>query len=850
MLTSYCQEAEVLNDSDSAIGVTDDELSTVSLRSSIREYHNINGRGYHRDEKYYLPSDEHESERLDLQDHQLRLTFGGKRYFAPNAEAAKRVLDVGTGTGVWAIEFADDHPHAEVFGIDIAAIQPTFVPPNCVFEIDDAEKEWTWKQKFDYIFVRLMVGSIADWDNFTKQCFDNLEPGGWLEVIDPTFPAKSDDGTLELNSPLNIWDELTSKGAARLGRPFDEGVNHEKRLIEQGFINVTKRAFKWPTNTWPRDPKYKEIGLWTLANIERNLESISTILLAHGLGMTQEEILVFITQVRAEMRNPRVHAYWEVPGWETIVSPVLANFLLRLSLVGWEVMTQKKYHTRHGPNFLNPLFPPNFFPFCLAISTALAITIVRLGFGKDISEIAPALLPNLNLVGAIYGIFIVLSASWSKTSFAVTLLRLVDGWMKWLLWLMIVTMNIAMGLVVIFSFVKCTPTRRVWDSQSPGTCWTPDVAAYFNIFAGAFTGLIDLGLCVLAWIIIWRLSMRKREKAGVGIALTFGVFAAAAAGAKCYGLLGLKSENRTEARVGLVIWGNVECAVTIMAASIPVMRILLLRVCSGDPSQGSIRPLRELRLITTWDKRPSVNAMVPDGTQTSGARAGEQYLDDVSLSRTVSSGWNNIAMWSYNILLTILAVANGVVSSPSSHCPPFPSSMVEFSSGFVEPKPPVIKSQYKAHFVQHKWNANLSHIAAGFIENSPSEKFVRVDAATDGEMISSYFNYANVTKEGLVDNTLTTYDHNGSQPNIWRDYVNSNFPAFNKNILVEAGATFEGLVKRDFVPSAVAAWSIMYQGAVPVTVYVNECHIVVGYDYFAPELRTRVIMKFFNIHAE
>ncbi|KAJ4182283.1 hypothetical protein NW767_013864 [Fusarium falciforme] len=200
----------------------------------------------------------------------------------------------------------------QVFGIDIAAIQPTFVPPNCTFEIDDAEKDWTWSQKFDYIFVRLMVGSLADWDKFTRKCFENLEPGGWLEVIDPTFPAKSDDGTLKPTSPLNRWDELTSKGAANLGRPFDEGVNHEKRLKEQGFVNVTRKTFKWPINTWPRDPKYKEIGLWTLANIERNLEAISTILLAHGLGMSRDEILGFLSEVRAEMRNPRVHAYWEV----------------------------------------------------------------------------------------------------------------------------------------------------------------------------------------------------------------------------------------------------------------------------------------------------------------------------------------------------------------------------------------------------------------------------------------------------------------------------------------------------------------------------------------------------------
>ncbi|KAF5548915.1 methyltransferase [Fusarium mexicanum] len=235
-----------------------------------------------------------ESERLDLQNHQLLLTFGGKRYFSPNADTSKRVLDVGTGTGIWAVEFADEHPHAEVYGIDIAPIQPGFVPPNCTFEIDDAEKEWTWTKPFDYVFVRLMVGSIANWDKLIRQSYDNLKPGGWVEVIDPVFPARSEDGTLKPNSPLHRWDELTAKGALALGRPFDEGVNHENRLKQASFVNVTRKAFKWPTNTWPKDPKFKEIGIWTLANIERNLETISSFLL------------------RAEIRNLKVHAYWEV----------------------------------------------------------------------------------------------------------------------------------------------------------------------------------------------------------------------------------------------------------------------------------------------------------------------------------------------------------------------------------------------------------------------------------------------------------------------------------------------------------------------------------------------------------
>ena len=37
--------------------------------------------------------------RLDLQYHALRLAFGDQTHFAPIAENAERILDVGTGTG-------------------------------------------------------------------------------------------------------------------------------------------------------------------------------------------------------------------------------------------------------------------------------------------------------------------------------------------------------------------------------------------------------------------------------------------------------------------------------------------------------------------------------------------------------------------------------------------------------------------------------------------------------------------------------------------------------------------------------------------------------------------------------
>lgn len=98
--------------------------------------------------------------------------LGDKLFWAPLDAQCKKVLDIGTGTGIWAIDFADMFPAAEVTGTDISSIQPTWVPPNCSFEIDDAESDWTWKPNtFDYIHNRNFICCIRNWPKLIQQSF-------------------------------------------------------------------------------------------------------------------------------------------------------------------------------------------------------------------------------------------------------------------------------------------------------------------------------------------------------------------------------------------------------------------------------------------------------------------------------------------------------------------------------------------------------------------------------------------------------------------------------------------------------------------------------------------------------
>jgi hypothetical protein len=53
--------------------------------------------------------------------------------------------------------------------------------------------------------------------------------------------------------------------------------------------------------------------------------------------------------------------------------------------------------------------------------------------------------------------------------------------------------------------------------------------------------------------------------------------------------------------------------------------------------------------------------------------------------------------------LFFISLAAGILPVSASSCRPFPSSVIEYSSGFEQPNPPMIKAEYEANFIQHKW---------------------------------------------------------------------------------------------------------------------------------------------------
>ncbi|KAF6837105.1 methyltransferase domain-containing protein [Colletotrichum plurivorum] len=288
--------------------------SRTSLRSSLLDYRQENGRTYHRykEGKYALPNDEKENDRLDLQ-HQLWLLSLDDRLGVspPCKEGAKvgRVLDVGTGTGIWALNFADEHPEAEVIGNDLSAVVPGFVPPNVTFEVDDVEDEWLFSRPFDFIHSRVMTSSINDWPLYLRRCYENLTPGGYIELQEVDLFLGSDDGTLKPDSALSKFCDLLYEASVKFGRPFMRIPSLTGLLEDAGFVDVTIDRYKWPLNTWPKDPKYKELGIWEHENVMAGLEAFALAPLTRAHGWTQMEVQVFLIEVRKELRDRSIHAY-------------------------------------------------------------------------------------------------------------------------------------------------------------------------------------------------------------------------------------------------------------------------------------------------------------------------------------------------------------------------------------------------------------------------------------------------------------------------------------------------------------------------------------------------------------
>ncbi|KAK1750456.1 S-adenosyl-L-methionine-dependent methyltransferase [Echria macrotheca] len=298
-------------DDDSGVADVHRPSSSVSATSSIYEFREEFGRTYHsyHEGAYFFPNDIPEQERLDLQ-HSIAHRLFGKLALAP-IDRPKRVIDLGTGTGIWAIEFATENPTSEVLGTDLSPIQPEYVPPNCHFEIDDGEDEWVFSHPFDYVHARFMCGGFRDFPRVFRSAFENMVPGGWIEFQDYYVKMQCVDDSLR-GTALERWNDLLLDAVSRTGKSGLAAARFREQMLDAGFVDVVEKKFALPGNAWPKGRKQKMLGTMQMMNIMDGLHGISMGLFTKMLGWNEQEVEELIAQVSRDLRDKRIHFYYIV----------------------------------------------------------------------------------------------------------------------------------------------------------------------------------------------------------------------------------------------------------------------------------------------------------------------------------------------------------------------------------------------------------------------------------------------------------------------------------------------------------------------------------------------------------
>lgn len=209
-------------------------------------------------------------------------------------------------------DFADEFPHAEVIGTDITPIQPSWVPPNVKFELDDCNQEWTWPDNtFDFVNMRMLIGVIQDWSAIFKEAYRCCKPGGYVESMGTSCHFVSDDGSISPDSALAQWGKIWIEGGKAFGRTFDvysEDVQR-KGMEEAGFVEIEFKDMVIPVGVWHPDEDAAERGWWWKQTLEADLEGYLNYICHSLLGWKPEETKGYCAHVKREWNDPKNHGY-------------------------------------------------------------------------------------------------------------------------------------------------------------------------------------------------------------------------------------------------------------------------------------------------------------------------------------------------------------------------------------------------------------------------------------------------------------------------------------------------------------------------------------------------------------
>ncbi|KXJ93798.1 S-adenosyl-L-methionine-dependent methyltransferase [Microdochium bolleyi] len=216
------------------------------------------GHKFHSSGNIYVPFDESEQRHMHARHRLLRVCLDGALTNTRLSPEIRTIVDIGTGTGVWAIEMASRYPGARITGIDISNIQSRIVPGNVDYIIADIEQPWEIDDGYaDFVHMRDITGGIRNWPALVAQAQRKLKGGGLLEMTEIRTTPHDFDGKFDDADLCPSYTKLYKSLADKVQMDFDPAPKFPEWLHEAGFENVTQRMELLPIGNWARDPKLR-----------------------------------------------------------------------------------------------------------------------------------------------------------------------------------------------------------------------------------------------------------------------------------------------------------------------------------------------------------------------------------------------------------------------------------------------------------------------------------------------------------------------------------------------------------------------------------------------------------------
>ncbi|KAG8907422.1 hypothetical protein FRC01_007691, partial [Tulasnella sp. 417] len=247
-------------------------MDRANTDPSTPMYSNVLGRAFAAQSKEYgLPADAQEHNRLNAQHNMIKALIDGL-YFPPDlvkkaldpTDSSKRrgVMDVGAGSGIWAVEMAKEFPSAEVVGMDLVyPANLTETLPNCRFEIGDANLDWgRYAEAFDVVHMRSVATGIKDFKALLHNVAQTLRSQGVILLVSPILRFYSETKELLQDqvegmpgwSAMAAFHAISSQATMkRGGSGFAICDYWVEWLTEMPFYtNVGERDFWIPIGPW------------------------------------------------------------------------------------------------------------------------------------------------------------------------------------------------------------------------------------------------------------------------------------------------------------------------------------------------------------------------------------------------------------------------------------------------------------------------------------------------------------------------------------------------------------------------------------------------------------------------